>query len=105
MQPILNVIFYDYGFVPQGSAHVYGATHYNPDGYYDLGFRVVEDQSKTWNSRRTRDGKALGLLTAYCTWPYKVQTPCDPSINGTGEYGLGGSDPFSNSYGWEIGLP
>jgi len=45
------------------------------------------------------------LLTAYCTWPYKVQTPCDPSINGTGEYGLGGSDPFSNSYGWEIGLP
>ena len=101
MQPILNVITFSNKPRPEGTDRVYGATHFDPDGYWDLGVIVVEDQSTTWSKRPTRDGHALGLKTAYCVWPWKKQNLCPPEINGTGDYGLGGLEPS----GWGWGLP
>jgi len=105
MQPIINVLTFSFAPRPQGSSQrVYGMTHLNPDGYWDLGVIVVEDELNTWHNRATTDGRALGLLTAHCVWPYKYQERCDPSINGTGEYGLGGDDPRFNG-SWRSSIP
>jgi RHS repeat-associated protein len=94
MQPIINVITFSGRPRTQGSAQVYGMTHYNADGYVDLGVRVVIDTARTWHNRSTHDHHELGLLTAYCTWPDGVlRRLCPSSVNGTGPDGLGGESP------------
>ena len=105
MQPIINVLTFSFPPRIEGTDRVYGMTHLNPDGNWDLGVRVVVSEEHTWHQRGIIDGHVLGVHTAYCLWPYKRQTLCDPSINGTGELGLGGDDPRYNDGGWNSDIP